>query len=154
MPAGMQGVLVTLLRWGCPMALVLALASCGGADNATVSGCGGGAGSPITAKEVLRVFNAAGYELSPDDCDVSREVALFNNQGADDAEDRVGHVICGVEAAIPPGRGAGITGDSAGTSGHDVGVANVTCTVYTRGDGADAQRQVAKLGQTVAALGR
>ena len=75
------------------------------------------------------VFNDADYGLSRDDCHVRRHVALLNNGPDDQAESRKGHVICGVEAKKPPGRGSGVTADSAGTSGFDAGVANVTCTL-------------------------
>jgi hypothetical protein len=100
----------------------------------------------------LATFNDAGYELSRDDCDVGREVALLHNGGAADAESRRGHVICGVDATKPPGRGSGVTGDNAGTSGLDAGVANVTCTLYPRGDGEVESQQVARFKETVAAL--
>jgi hypothetical protein len=136
----------------CVMALAVCVAGCGEEDSATPSGCGAGRGSPITTDEVLALFNNAGYELSRVDCNVRREVALLNNAGADDAESRMGHVICGVEATMPPGRESGVSGDTAGTSGFDAGVANVTCTLYPRGDAEDEGRQVAELKRTVSAL--
>jgi hypothetical protein len=136
----------------CALALAVALAGCGGDDSATISGCGAGRGSPITAEKVLAAFNAAGYELSRDDCFVTREVAFLDNGGADDAEARVGHVLCSVDATVPPGRGPGVSPDSAGTSGFDAGIANVTCTLHPRGNTQDEVRQVAKLRETIAAL--
>lgn len=136
----------------CAIAAGVAIAGCGGGGSVTISGCGAGRGSPITADEVLAVFNDAGYELRRDDCNVRRQVALLNNGHADEAESRKGHVLCGVEATKPPGRASGLTEDRPSTSGFDVGVANVTCTLYSRGGGEDEGRQVAELKQTVAAL--
>ena len=134
----------------CALGLAVALGGCTGGESTTIDGCGAGPGWPIAADDVLAIYNAAGYKLSRDDCNSRQEVARLNKSGADEAESRLGHLVCAVDASVPPGRSYG----RRFSPGVDTVEANVYCALYPQGDTQEERRQVTKLYETLRALTR